>query len=140
MNLTHLYSLVTFPVYIYVVTYSKASSKHSLSISSHATFLCIVSPKRHSQLFDANMFISVLLGEGKLVFTREEMDSGFQSALLILSLHHAVNHNRTVRMSLSEQRAVMCCVTEGETRFPFPRLWSQEKMSKQRATACTFFS
>lgn len=23
----------------------------------------------------------------------------------------------------------MCFVTEGETRFSFPRLWSQEKMS-----------
>lgn len=29
------------------------------------------------------------------------------------------------------QRAVMCFVTEGETKFSFPRLWSQKNMSKQ---------
>lgn len=55
------------------------------------------------------------------------MDFGFESTLLILLLHHIVNHNRTVKMSLNEQRAVLCCVTEGETRFRFPRLRSQER-------------
>lgn len=87
-------------------------------------------------LTDANMFISMLLGEGKLVFIRKEIDLGFESTL---SLHCTVN-NRTVKMSLDEGRAVLCFVTEGETIFPFPRLWAQEKMSKLCSTTLANYS
>lgn len=65
------------------------------------------------------------------------MGSGFGS-LLILLLHHTVNHYRTVKMSLSEQRAVVCFVTEGETRFRLPKLWFQERRQnsvRQRSLA-----
>lgn len=74
-------------------------------------------------------YIFLLLGEGKCVFIREEMDFGFERALLIPSLHYTINPN--INVKLSEQRALMCFETEGETRFSFPRLWSQEKVSKQ---------
>ncbi len=66
------------------------------------------------------------------------MDSGFESTFLILSLRYTVNHNRTVKMSLSEQRAVMYFVTEGETSFSFPRLWAQQNKRKQCEHSITF--
>ena len=91
--------------------------------------------KKALMVIDANMFISMLLGEGKLVFIRKEIDLGFESTL---SLDCTLN-NRTVKMSLDERRAVLCFVTEGETRFPFPRLWSQQKMSKLCSTTLLDF-
>lgn len=59
------------------------------------------------------------------------MDLGFESTLSILP--------STVNMSLNAQRAVACFVTEGETRFSFPRLWSQKNMSKQCLTVLANF-
>lgn len=67
--------------------------------------------------------------EVKHVF-REGKDSAFESALLILS--------STVRMSLNVHRAAVCLVTEGENKLSFPRLWSQENVSKQHLTAIGF--
>lgn len=63
-------------------------------------------------------YIFLLLGEGKCVFIREEMDFGFERTLLILSLHYTINPN--INVKLSEQKELLCVLRQREKPgFPF---------------------